>query len=251
MYFFVILLLIVTVSCESYPLKAQDSTVGVVLQKPDHARNHLFWMPTGITSTRGKFSIGLYELFATQIGYTPTKYLQLNGAFSSFVAGYSNWSVGAKVQILQSDESIVQGLAVGSDFGVLPRIGRSFIDNDRMIQTVTVAATLGSHSKQIHLSTVFIDIHNTRRYVQLYQLGGSIELKSMADSRGVKLMTELSYISSNPGTVSFISGIIGFRTYGSVFVADLGGVYFPNRHPTYISGLRNSLYPYFSVMWYF
>ncbi len=239
------------VSCGSCSLKAQDSTVGVVLQKPDHARNHLFWMPTGITSTRGKLSIGMYELFATQIGYSPTKYLQLNAAFSSLVAGYSNWSVGAKVQVLQSEESIVQGLAVGSDVGVLPQIGRSFIDNNRVIQTVTVAATLGARSKQIHLSTVFIDIHNTRRYVQLYQVGGSIELKSMTDSRGVKLMSELSYISSNPGTLSFISGIIGFRTYGSVFVADLGGVYFPNRRPTYISGLRNSLYPYFSVMWYF
>lgn len=230
------------------PAYSQDSVTAPTWQNRDHAQNRLFWMSTGRISTPEKFSIGNFEVLTVQAGYVPTDFLQVNAS----VAAGLYWSVGAKAQLFASDESILQGLSVGTDFGFYPQYGRDF---EELFKTrlfaFNIAGSFGTRSEQLHIN--ILGMTDRGQFVPMVQIGGSIDADRTGSPRGLKFMAEGFVNASKSSKLEFFAGILGVRSYGEIFVGELAVMYFPSIAIDLIGHAqeRSFIFPYLSLAWYF
>ena len=229
-----------------------DSTKGEMYSTvTDPAQNRLFWMSTGRVSEPYRFSVGTFELFVLQAGYTPTKFFQLNlsGTF-----GY--WSVGTKLQLLESARYF-RGLAIGADFGFSPKSADLLITRDN-IQVYTLSASFGTDNFQQHISVMQtyqpLRIRDHNPYPSYLSFGLSYQSEK-ATKWKIKFMVEGWIVNNDIKKQLEVGGIVaGLRSFGGNFVWEIALFFGPTLSfggPT-SSQPRLRLYPlpYISFMWF-
>ena len=229
-----------------------DSTKGEVYSTvTDPVQNRLFWMSTGRVSEPYRFSLGTFELFVLQAGYTPTKYFQLN-----LSGTFRYWSVGTKLQLLESVGNF-RGLAIGADFGFSPKSADMFITRDN-IQVYTLSASFGTDNFQQHISVMqtyqSLRIRDHNSYPSYISLGLSYQPEQRTKWK-TKLMAEGWIFNNNIEKQLEVGGIVaGLRSFGGNFVWEIAFFWGPTLSfgGQTSSQPRHRLYPlpYISFMWF-
>ena len=239
--------LIIVGSAFSFAQKMETTDSLQSLLVADPAQNRLFWMSTGKISAPHRVSIGVFELFVFQGGYSPTDFFQMNGS-----ATFGYYSIGTKVQILQP-MGILKGVAVGADFGFSPPSDGLLISRDQL-QTYTIALSLGNDEVQLHSSAMkFIqpnDYYNTST-PSCVQVGFELGPKN-SDTRNTKFMSEFWFVNDSYESALKLGAIVfGMRSYGRTFVWEVALTVGPSLSPEGESS-RLAFYPlpYFSLMWF-
>jgi len=196
-----------------------DSTKGELYPTvTDPAQNRLFWMSTGKTMPKGKFSISDFEVFLLQLGYAPTDNFHLNFSYLVPFINISSetyWSFGAKLQLF-SPQGYFQGLSIGSDVGFFSKLFKINENNNTPhIVTLTTSVSAGNEDLKLHINAIqlFSKWDKSKQEIPTFLQLGSDLLVLKNSEGGAKIIVETFFTRSNKGI--YLSTIVpGIRFFG-------------------------------------
>jgi len=221
----------------------------------DPVQNRLFWMSTGKTMPKGKFSVMDAEVFLLQLGYAPTNFAHLNFSWELPLFGIDNtyWSIGSKFQLIPTS-GIFQGLAVGADVGFFSRIFEiSSTSESKRLFSVNIAASFGNYFAKAHISVSQLQFSSSQSTILIptyLQLGTDIQFIRNDDGSGAKFIAE-TFFSRGKTDLTLNTLIIGIRFFGKGSAGEFGWPFSTINFFSSSSTLQPWSVPYASITLFF
>jgi len=199
----------------------------------------------------GKFSLSDFEIFVLQMGYAPTKFLQLN---FSIVPFFDNpyWSVGSKIQIVPPS-GLLQGISVGCDAGFFHHISDlSWDHNSKYLVSLNMAGSFGNEYLRGHISLMQLNFSSESGNIGIPTwlfLGTDYFVYQFMNGDGIKLILETYYARANSKLEQYVY-LFGVRFFSNTTALDIAAPF--SRYKNFLNDDRNKKYylwtpPYFSL----